>query len=606
MVAETLNESLPNKPMVAKGIKVAIHHEYPKQTVTIGERLSEKGKMELCDLLRSNLDIFAWKPSDMTSVPRSIAEHCLNVREGRPPIRQKRRGHAPDRNKAIQEEVTKLLEAQILREVHYHNWLSNAVMVKKHDDAYKGYHQIHMAEEDEEKTAFHISQGVFFYTKMPFVLNHARATYHRLVDKSFEKQIGRNLEVYVDDPMIKIHAEQEILRDVEETFQTLRKINMKLNPKKSTFGAKEGMFLGHVINMKGIKACPDKAEMVIKLQSSRSLKETKDIDPGEDGPLIEIQVEEAVTDPWTLFTDVASCLEGSGAKLILTNPEGVEFTYPLRVQNLEEKVDSRLVANQINGSYVAKEQSMIQYLEKAKMLISGFIKLSIEQVPQSENKKAFALSKIASTSFTHLTKQVLVKVLKEKSIKEREVLAVVERANRSLGEGIKARLGEENKNGVEEVPHVMWAHRTTIKTSNGHTSFSLTYNTEAVIPFKIGIPSLRYATIDQAMNDEVLLLNLDILKEEREKSASQEKKSKAKMEKYYNAKVRSTTFKPGDFVYRSNEANHAKEGRKLGPKWEGPYEVVEALWKGSYKIRNDNGDILPLTWNVKDLKKCYL
>ncbi|GJV42457.1 reverse transcriptase domain-containing protein [Tanacetum coccineum] len=307
------------------------------------------------------------------------------------------------------------------------------------------------------------------------------------------------------------------------------------------------------------------------------------------------------------------------------------------------------------------------------MLINSFRKFSIEQVPRSENKKADALSKIASTSFAHLTKQVLVEVLKENLIEEQKILAVVEkegdswmtplleylrdgtlpaevkraraikiksrqyvvisgvlyrklflehwircvrplqaeyvvreihegsysmhswprsvvakairsgyywppmhrdveRENRSLGEGIKARLGGENKNWVEE----------------------------------IGMPSLRCAKIDQAMNDEALLLNLDVLEEEREKAAIQEAKSKAKMERYYNAKVRDTIFKPRDFVYRNNEANHAMESGKLGPKWEGPYEIVEALEKGAYKIRNSSEDILPQTWNVKDLKRCYL
>nr|GEV37682.1 reverse transcriptase domain-containing protein [Tanacetum cinerariifolium] len=90
------------------------------------------------------------------------------------------------------------------------------------------------------------------------------------------------------------------------------------------------------------------------------------------------------------------------------------------------------------------------------------------------------------------------------------------------------------------------------------------------------------------------------------KAAIQEAKSKAKMEKYYNAKVRCTTFKLGDFVYHRNEANHTKEGGKLGPKCKGPHEIVEALEKGAYKIRNDNRDILPRTWNVKDQKKYYL
>ncbi|GJS65863.1 hypothetical protein Tco_0680427 [Tanacetum coccineum] len=95
-----------------------------------------------------------------------------------------------------------------------------------------------------------------------------------------------------------------------------------------------------------------------------------------------------------------------------------------------------------------------------------------------------------------------------------------------------------------------------IKTSNGDTPFSLTYDTKAVIPVEIGMTSLRCAEVDQIQNDEVILLNLDILEEKRERAVIRKAKSKVKREKYYNANVRSTTFKPEDFVYRSNEANH--------------------------------------------------
>nr|GEY23421.1 Pro-Pol polyprotein [Tanacetum cinerariifolium] len=69
-----------------------------------------------------------------------------------------------------------------------------------------------------------------------------------------------------------------------------------------------------------------------------------------------------------------------------------------------------------------------------------------------------------------------------------------------------------------------------------------------------------------------------------EQAAIQEARNKAKMEGYYNARVQSTSFHPGDFVYRNNEASHAEDGGKLGPKWEGPYEVTEALGKGAYKL----------------------
>ncbi|GKF85568.1 reverse transcriptase domain-containing protein [Tanacetum coccineum] len=120
-----------------------------------------------------------------------------------------------------------------------------------------------MAKEDEEKTSFITSKGIFCYSKMPFGLRNAGATYQRLVDKAFLKQIGRNLEVYVDDLVIRSRTEDEIIRDIEETFKTLREINMKMNPKKCTFGVEEGMFLGYKVNTKGIKVCPDKADAIL-------------------------------------------------------------------------------------------------------------------------------------------------------------------------------------------------------------------------------------------------------------------------------------------------------------------------------------------------------
>ncbi|GJW41851.1 reverse transcriptase domain-containing protein [Tanacetum coccineum] len=192
------------------------------------------------------------------------------------------------------------------------------------------------------------------------------------------------------------------------------------------------------------------------------------------------------------------------------------------------------------------------------------------------------------------------------SVKHPQTNGLVERANRSLGEGIKARLGKDNKNWMEEISHVLWAHRTMVKSSNGDTPFSLTYGTEAVIPAEIGMPTFRTAELDMAKNDEALQINLELLEEKREQAAITEAKSKRQMEKYYNAKVRNTSFKPGDLVYRNNEASRAEDTGKLGPKWEGPYEVTEALGKGSYRLKDRNGKELPRTWNVCNLKKCYI
>ncbi|GJZ66729.1 reverse transcriptase domain-containing protein [Tanacetum coccineum] len=256
-IAATPKETAKKAKARHENLKVDIHPDFPDQEITIGGTVSTKAQTELCTLLKGNLDISVWKPFDMTGVPRSIAEHRLDIRKGYSPIRQKKRGQAPERAKVIQVEVQKLVEVGILHEVYYHDWLSNPVMVRKHDgnwrmcvdftdlnkacpqdcyplpeidwkieslygypfkcflDAYKGYHQIQMAEEDEEKTAFHTSRGVYCYTKMPFSLKNAGATYQRQVDKAFDKQIGRNLEIYVDDLVIKSDTETEMLRDIE-------------------------------------------------------------------------------------------------------------------------------------------------------------------------------------------------------------------------------------------------------------------------------------------------------------------------------------------------------------------------------------------------------
>ncbi|GJZ67099.1 reverse transcriptase domain-containing protein [Tanacetum coccineum] len=490
---------------------------------------------------------------------------------------------------------------------------------------------------------------------------------------------------------------------------------------------------------------------------------------------------EALQEPWMLFMDGSSCIDGSGAGLILASLDGAEFTYALRfqftasnneaeyeallvglrivtqmgVRNVQVSVDSKLITNQVLGTYIAKEENMIKYPEKVKTLVSGFASFSISQVPRSHNKKADALRKIASTSFAHLSKQVLVEVLQEKSIQEKEVAAVVEeegptwmtpiteylndgvlpydkkkanklrikarqyelmdgilyrrsdtrdmilkckdcqvhrsvprnpqqpltpitspwpfykwgidiagpflegpgkvkfmivamhyfikwieakavgtisggqvkkfvwdnivcrfglpgeivsdngkqfsynpfkdwceklnitqrfalvkhlqsnglvkRGNRSLGEGIKARLGKGNKNWIEEIPHIFWAHRIMIKSSNGDTLFSLTYGTKVVIPTKIRMPTYRTAVVDVVHNDDEIRLNLDLLEERHERAAIREAKAK-----------------------------------KAWTKREGPYEVTEVLGDGAYKLRSMDGAVLPRTWNIANLKKCYL
>jgi len=115
-----------------------------------------------------------------------------------------------------------------------------------------------MDEADQEKTSFITSQCLFCYKVMPFGLKNMGATYPRLVNHMFRPQIGRIVELYVDDMLVKSLDEGKHLDDLQETFDTLRQYNMKLNSSKCAFGASLGKFLGFMVSHRGIEANPVK------------------------------------------------------------------------------------------------------------------------------------------------------------------------------------------------------------------------------------------------------------------------------------------------------------------------------------------------------------
>ena len=142
-------------------------------------------------------------------------------------------------------------------------------------DAFSGYNHIRMAEEDLEKTSFITSQGLYCYKVMPFGLKNVGATYQRLVNKMFSKQIRKNMEVYVDDMLVKSKEELAHLDDLKETFATLKQYQMRLNSSKCVFGVASGKFLGFVVSQRGIEANQEKVQAIINMASPRTVKEVQ-------------------------------------------------------------------------------------------------------------------------------------------------------------------------------------------------------------------------------------------------------------------------------------------------------------------------------------------
>nr|GEX87922.1 reverse transcriptase domain-containing protein [Tanacetum cinerariifolium]GEX91492.1 reverse transcriptase domain-containing protein [Tanacetum cinerariifolium] len=273
---------------------------------------------------------------------------------------------------------------------------------------------------------------------------------------------------------------------------------------------------------------------------------------GED--LQAVPAAETQEEPWTLFTDGSSCVDGSNAGLILTIPEGVEFTYALRfqfiasnneaeyealiaglrivarmgVKDVHVSVDSKLVANQVLGTYVAKEDNMVKYLEIVRSLLGVLVQTGTSQSAQRQIHKGEGSGNGDRGRRTNLDDTV---------------------------SGLLKRIPPRRQEGGKKAP----PQGPTIRVNRGGPL--LTVVPYAVVKIRQTAPA----------------------------------KAKSKMTKYYNARVRVVTFKPGDFVYRSNDASHAVAGGKLGPKWKGPYEVTKALGNGPYKLRSMDGTILSRT-----------
>ncbi|RVX07538.1 Transposon Tf2-2 polyprotein [Vitis vinifera] len=195
----------------------------------------------------------------MKGIHPSIASHKLNVFPAARPIRQKIRRFHPDRQRVIQDEINKLLEAGFIREVSYPDCFPLPRIDQIVDstsgqgmlfflDAFSGYHQIPMSPDDEEKTNIHNATR-------PLLLQ------------------SRSVEVYIDDIVVKSKTREQHILHLQEVFYLLRKYGMKLNPSKCAFGVSAGKFLGFMVSQRGIEVSLDQVKAVMETPPPRNKKE---------------------------------------------------------------------------------------------------------------------------------------------------------------------------------------------------------------------------------------------------------------------------------------------------------------------------------------------
>ena len=142
-------------------------------------------------------------------------------------------------------------------------------------DAFQGYHQIPLALDDQEKTAFVTPTGNYHYKVMPFGLKNAGSTYQQMMTKMFEPQLGKSIEVYVNDMVVKSRVVSEHMGDLTNIFEILRKYKLHLNASKCSSGVGSGKFLGYMVTHKGIEVNLDQIKAINNLQPPQNPKEVQ-------------------------------------------------------------------------------------------------------------------------------------------------------------------------------------------------------------------------------------------------------------------------------------------------------------------------------------------
>uniref|UniRef100_A0A2N9IDL4 Uncharacterized protein n=1 Tax=Fagus sylvatica TaxID=28930 RepID=A0A2N9IDL4_FAGSY len=451
----TENEGLtPQKKCAEELIKHYMLDSDQERYFLLGASFSHELRGGLTTLLMEYTDVFAWNPYEAPGVDPAFACHSLNVDPLIRPVVQKGRRISPFHQETVCEEVNRLVEARAIREILYPTWLSNTVVVKKKNgkwrvcidftdlnkacpkdpfplpkidqlvdatsghqrmsflDAFQGYHQIAMNLVDEEKTAFITPRGIFCYKVMPFGLKNAGDTYQRMITKMFSSQLGKTVEVYIDDMVVKSVYAEDHLGDLSGRVQHVKKAPSQVKRIKMCCWC-------WVREILGVYGYPTRTSIKGQVLADFIAEFT----PTEMGPMWVNHVSSIQhMEGWKLYIDGASNSRGSGLGVVLTAPQGqmmelaIRLGFPasnnvaeyeallhglrcaitLQVDPLIIYCDSQLVVNQISGSYAAKDKKMKIYLIEAKRLLKKFKHVQVEHIGRDLNGHADALASLAS------------------------------------------------------------------------------------------------------------------------------------------------------------------------------------------------------------------
>ena len=280
-------------------------------------------------------------------------------------------------------------------------------------DAYSGFHQIPLNKADQIKTSFITPYGAYCYVTMPFGLRNACATYQRCMQKCLHDQIGRNVQVYVDDVVIKTKNSDSLIDDLRQTFANLRRFQLKLNPQKCTFGVPAGKLLGFLVSSRGIEANPAKITAIERMQLPRCLRDVQKF-----------------TGCLASLSRFVSRLGEKAMPLYQLMKKTEKFIWTPQADQAFHELKHMLATAPILAAPMPKEPMML-YIAATNRVVSAVMVVEREQEGKLVQRPVYYLSEVLSTSkqnyphYQKMTYGVYMAVLKLKHYFEEHPITVV-------------------------------------------------------------------------------------------------------------------------------------------------------------------------------------
>ncbi|KAK1620288.1 hypothetical protein QYE76_025805 [Lolium multiflorum] len=391
-----------------------------------------------------------------------------------------------------------------------------------------------------------------------------------MMQKCLATQIGKNVQVYIDDVVITSKKGSTLIEDLKETFDNLDKFCLKLNPTKCSFGVPAGELLGFLVSARGIEANPEKIQAIVTMRKPTKLKEIQQLTGrvaalsrfvarlGEKALPFYALIKQGEKFQWNEEADRAfeNLKRAISTPPILVAPKEKEPLL-LYIAATPQVVSTALVVER-------EEEGKLHGVQRPVYFISEVLSPS-KQRPMDKSRKPMASSAMVS----------------------RTLLGPLEKARHTW---------------PEELPSVLWSIRTTPNTATQETPFFLVHGAEAVLPIEIEHDSPRVTEYNEEISRKALEDDVDALDEARDEVLSRVAKYQQDLKNYHSRRLRPRSFQVGDLVLRLNQKSH----EKLESPWLGPYIVTEVIEGGAYRIKDKKtGNVEPNPWNVAQLRRFY-